>query len=204
MQYLSVSFSSIVEKHKLMNEICVSEHYYPRINIGLIRTIKSRGQLKKKAIKTVSDLLSSSYKYLRNKVNRLNFDLNRKYFTETIHNSEGNMKDTWKTLNQLMNKRSKTTNTDHLKQEMKAISGIDGISSYFLELAFSIIAHSLVLKFNKFSGTTIFPNSWITARVIPIFKDSERDEKSNYRPNSILPVSSKLFESWLSIEIQLN
>ena len=59
---------------------------------------------------------------MRNQVNRLNIDLKRKYFTESIKNSEGNTKESWKALKQIMNKRSKTTNIDHLKQEGNVIS----------------------------------------------------------------------------------
>ena len=46
----------------------------------------------------------------------------------------------------------------------------------------------------KSLGTEEFPDSWSTARVTPIYKNGEKDEKSNYRPISILHVISKLFE----------
>ena len=72
--------------------------------------------------------------------------------------------------------------------------GTDGISSYFLKLALPFIEHSLVLMFNESLGTASFPDSWKTTRVTPIFKDGKKDEKSHYRPISILPVVSKLFE----------
>ena len=42
--------------------------------------------------------------------------------------------------------------------------------------------------------TSQFPDSWKVARITPIFKDGDRAEKSNYRPISVLPVISKLFE----------
>ena len=58
--------------------------------------------------------------------------------------------------------------------------GADGISSYFLKLAFPFIEHSLVLMFKKSLGTASFPDSWKTARVTSIFKDGKTDEKSNY------------------------
>ena len=260
-QEWSNAFSSVIEKHAPMKTISASEKYCPWVN-DLKRMIRSRDKLKKKAIKTGSPFLLSSYKHLRNQVNRFNIDLKRKYFTESIQNSEGNSKETWNALNQLMNKKSKTTNINYVKQEgnvisnKKAISdtmnqlfcsigttpaeeiedspnpllsgkyhlnpksssfkfspllvrdvreainkvktskgyGTDGISNYFLKLALPFIEHSFVLMFNMFLGTASFPDSWKTARVMPIFKDGEKDEKSNYRPISILPVVSKLFK----------
>ena len=51
-----------------------------------------------------------------------------------------------------------------------------------------------VLIFNKSLRTSNFPDSWKTARVTPISKEGEKDEKSNYCPISILSVVSKLFK----------
>ena len=48
--------------------------------------------------------------------------------------------------------------------------------------------------FKKSLGTASFPDSWKTARFTPIFKDREKEGKSNYRPISILPVILKVFE----------
>ena len=93
-QEWSNAFSSIIEKHDPMKTIRVSEKYCPWVNADLKRVIRSRDKLKKKAIKTWSPLLLSSYKHLRNQVNRFNIDLKRKYFTESIQNSEGNTKET--------------------------------------------------------------------------------------------------------------
>ena len=42
--------------------------------------------------------------------------------------------------------------------------------------------------------TSQFPDSWKLARVTPIFKEGDKTEKSNYRPISVLPVISRLFE----------
>ena len=44
------------------------------------------------------------------------------------------------------------------------------------------------------SQTSQFPDSWKVARITPIFKEGDKTEKSNYRPISVLPVISKLFE----------
>ena len=45
------------------------------------------------------------------------------------------------------------------------------------------------------------PRDWKTAHVSPLFKDGKRDEISNYRPISILPVMAKSFERILHDQI---
>ena len=72
--------------------------------------------------------------------------------------------------------------------------GTDDISSYFLKLALPFIENSLAFVFNTSIETSIFPDSWKIARVTPIYKNGDRAEKSNYRPISVLPVISRLFE----------
>ena len=40
----------------------------------------------------------------------------------------------------------------------------------------------------------MFPDSWKIARVTPIYKNGDKADKSKYRPISVLPVISRLFE----------
>ena len=40
----------------------------------------------------------------------------------------------------------------------------------------------------------IFPNEWKIAKVIPLFKKGSKRELGNYRPISVLPLVSKVFE----------
>ena len=56
------------------------------------------------------------------------------------------------------------------------------------------IGNSLAVLFNTSVETGQFPDSWKVARVTPIFKDGEKTNKSTYRPISVLPVISRLFE----------
>ena len=72
--------------------------------------------------------------------------------------------------------------------------GVDNISGYFLKLALPFIENSLALLFKTSTETSQFPDAWKVARVTPIYKDGARTEKSNYRPISVLPVISRLFE----------
>ena len=52
----------------------------------------------------------------------------------------------------------------------------------------------MAMLFNTSIETSIFPDLWKIPRVAPIYKEGDRSEKSNYRPISVLPVISRLFE----------
>ena len=79
--------------------------------------------------------------------------------------------------------------------------GIDNISSYFLKLALPFIENSLAFMFNTSIQTSMFPDSWKIARVTPIYKNGDRADKSNYRPISVLPVISRLFEKLITNQV---
>ena len=210
-----------------------------------------------------------SYRHVRNKVNVLNIQLKKQYYTNKISACQGNMKESWKAINELLSKRSKSSNIDCLKEsgsetvqkedisnamnsffcsvgkdladkidtapnpllsgdyeinkhktifhfrtiEVQEIRdafatvktaksfGTDNISSYFLKLALPFIENSLVFLFNTSIETSCFSDSRKVARVTPIFKDGDKTEKSNYRPISVLPVISRLFEKLVTNQL---
>ena len=199
----------------------------------------------------------------------MNKQLKKHYYTNKISACKGNMKESWKTINEFLNKRSKSSNIDCLiengsqtvhkknisntmnsffcsvgkdladkidsspnpllsgdydvnknkaKFRFKTIKvqeirdafatvktaksfGTDNISSYFLKLALPFIGNSLAVLFNTAIETGQFPDSWKVARVTPIFKDGEKTNKSNYRPISVLPVISRLFEKLVTDQL---
>ena len=112
----STLFSLIIDKHAPIKSLRVSERYCPWVNGGLKELIRSRDKLKKAAVKNKSLLLMSSYRHIRNKINKQNSELKRQYFSEKLAQAKGNMKESWKTINQVLNKRSKSTNIDLLKE----------------------------------------------------------------------------------------
>ncbi|RUA05612.1 MAG: hypothetical protein DSY43_04240 [Gammaproteobacteria bacterium] len=63
-----------------------------------------------------------------------------------------------------------------------------------IKLSAPIIASSLVNIFNASLKQGLFPDAWKLAKVFPIFKDGVKASCDNYRPISVLPVISKLFE----------
>ena len=69
----------------------------------------SRDKLRKQAIKSKSEVLLDAYKQIRHKVNKINIDLKRDYFTNKIASHDGDIKSTWKAINLVLNKKPKTT-----------------------------------------------------------------------------------------------
>ena len=261
----SYLLSLVIEKHAPLTEFKVSDKFSPWLNKEFKDLARTRDKLKVAAIKKNSSVLMATYRQVRNRVNNLNKRLKREYFSEKIAFDKGNLKATWKTLNLLSNKRSKTTNVESLTVEGEVINenaeiassmneffctvgrnlsvkipqhpnpllseeykinesdeqpaeftfhavdtvtihralckmkksfgfGSDGIASNFLKIAYPVISNSIcdIFNFSIFSGS--FPDSWKIARVAPIFKGGQRDDRSNYRPISVLPVVSRLFE----------
>ena len=72
--------------------------------------------------------------------------------------------------------------------------GLDKIPAKMLRIAADIIAPSLTYIFNISISTGVFVDDWKDARVIPIYKEGDRRNLGNYRPISILPIVSKVFE----------
>ena len=91
------------------------------------------------------------------------------------------------------------TNIEELTALIKNInplksSGMDRLSSNICKDAFLTLGPQLVHMFNSSLSTAVFPDSWKTAKVIPLFKGGDREDVSNYRPVSLLPLPGKLLE----------
>ena len=72
--------------------------------------------------------------------------------------------------------------------------GSDGISARFLKDATDIIAEPLKHIVNLSLITGQVPSDFKKARVVPLYKKRDCNFEGNYRPVSILPVVSKIFE----------
>ena len=87
-----------------------------------------------------------------------------------------------------------------VKQIIKGIktsrsTGHDGITSKLLKLISNDIADSITLIINQSLKSAIFPNQLKIVKVIPIYKKNDKKIITNYRPISVLPVVSKVFET---------
>ena len=73
-------------------------------------------------------------------------------------------------------------------------AGCDAIPEFLIKDCIYVMAEPLHFIFNLSLDTTTFPEVWKEARVVSIFKDGDRNNISKYRPISILPNFSKMFE----------
>ena len=80
------------------------------------------------------------------------------------------------------------------KLDTKKAHGFDGISAAMLKLCPDEVARPLCLIFNKCISTGSFPTAWKHANVQPVHKKNSRQDKSNYRPISLLTICSKIYE----------
>ncbi len=79
-----------------------------------------------------------------------------------------------------------------MKMNTSRCSGCDDIASFFIKVALPLISASLRDLFNMSLSSGKFPADWKVARVSPIYKSRARDDCSNYRPISVLPVLSRV------------
>ena len=73
-------------------------------------------------------------------------------------------------------------------------TGIDNISCKIIKIAAPAISDSLTFIFNQALTLSSFPNEWKMARVIPLYKNGQRNIPGNYRSISVLPAISKIME----------
>ena len=121
--------STVIEKYAPLVEKRVSDKYSPWLSSELKHLFNTRDKIKIAAVKNKSEILMSAYRQLRNKATKLNKEAKRAYFTNKIQASEGNLKETWATINKLVNKRSKTTNISSLTVDGSSVTDSVGIAN---------------------------------------------------------------------------
>ena len=72
-------------------------------------------------------------------------------------------------------------------------TGIYKISCKIIKIS-ACIADILTFIFNQALTLSSFPREWKMARVMPLYKNGQRNIPGNYRPISVIPAISKILE----------
>ena len=87
------------------------------------------------------------------------------------------------------------------KLDINKSTGLDGIGPKNLKYCGDIITPCIASIINNSISSGIFPDKLKEARVLPIFKSGIKEEAENYRPISILPTISKIYERHIATQI---
>jgi hypothetical protein len=78
---------------------------------------------------------------------------------------------------------------------------IYGINATMLKLASKYVCEVLTYLFNECINQGVFPDKLKINKVVPVYKKGEKANCSNYRPISIVPTISKVFERLVHTQI---
>ena len=238
----------------------------PWITNGILKSINSKDKLYKALIKTPKEspnyaVLQTNFKTYRKIIRRSIMFAKRDYYRSVFNKYSANLKMTWQTINETLNRRKKkreypqefklsngktiydpkqiadafnnyfisigsadkqtTTQNkeytsylcDKLNTKLvfnaiteesvlhiinslkpKTSTGVDGISNKLLKFVKCGIAKPLTIIINQMLSVGIFPDLLKISKVIPLYKKDDPVNFSNYRPISLLPSISKIFE----------
>jgi hypothetical protein len=88
-----------------------------------------------------------------------------------------------------------------MKLKSKSSSAADGMSTRTLKSLSHVLAEPICLIFNQSVLTGIFPDALKIAKVRALFKKGDTCNPNNYRPISILPAISKVFEKLMQMQL---
>ena len=81
--------------------------------------------------------------------------------------------------------------------------GCDGISIDMLKYSVDDIAHVIAKLLNMSVQSNKFPSHWKTAYITLVYQKGKKVDVKNYRPISILPCLSKVFERVLDEQLRI-
>ncbi len=115
------------------------------------------------------------------------------------------IQDIWK--NQGFSFSFHTVSTSKVMKKFKSLNvkkavGCDGIPTKLIKILAMSLVTSLTHLINESISTSVFPDDLKLADIKPAYKRKDTISKENYRPISILPILSKIFEGTLDDQLE--
>ncbi len=150
-------FLSVADKHAPIRQRRVKSEYKPWLTNEIKQISYHRDYLKKQSIKLRSANYDKAYKRCKNKLNNLIKETKQEYFRDKLSNAK-NSKESWRTINELLNKKPKTSEVKELDINGQLITDDDKIADAFNQY-FSTIGSTLS---DKITGNCTDPMNFVT------------------------------------------
>ena len=124
-------FLETVNMHAPLKRRKVSNKQIPWLTNDLFLKRREKIYLKRKAVLSKSMTDWSAYRNARNRYNKLVKDTIRSYYQTKLHNTQGDLKKTWKTINELINKSKKQSMIPEIKIDSVEITDPITITNAF-------------------------------------------------------------------------
>ncbi|CAF4883968.1 unnamed protein product [Pieris macdunnoughi] len=87
---------------------------------------------------------------------------------------------------------------------LKKSKDIWGMSTVILNSVINVISSELSIIFNRCIDCGVFPDEMKLSKITPLFKAGSESDPSNFRPVSVLPALSKVFEKIMLDQLSLH
>ena len=142
-------FSELYDKHlpitkKRINKRSESK---PWITTGIIKSIKTRNKLYKTFLKCPNEDTKTKYIKYRNKLTHVIRSSTKKHYAEKFESCKNNIKNTWRSINDILGKAKKSTIPTYFTDGTSQITDPDQIAERFNKF-FSDVGPTLAAKIN--------------------------------------------------------
>ncbi|CAB4028024.1 Hypothetical predicted protein, partial [Paramuricea clavata] len=124
------NFLTIAEKHAPVRQRRVKSEHKPWLTKEIKRLMHHRDYLKRQSVRLTSSNYNEAYKRCKNKLNKLIKKTKEEYFKTKLFNAN-NSKESWQAINELLNKKPKTTHVTQLNVDDQVITGDTNIADCF-------------------------------------------------------------------------
>jgi hypothetical protein len=152
----------------------------PWISGGLLTSIRKKNKLYKKFLSIPTSSDENMYKKYKNKLNHLLRSAKRLYYEERFESTKTNIKTTWKTLNEIINKkpRKKSLPSVFIANNQNIVNPLN-IANRFCDY-FTNIGPNLA---NNIPASSQIPSSYLTGNFCKLIVFSTSSPIRNYRNN---------------------
>ena len=151
------NFLTIAEKHAPVRQRRVKSEHKLWLTKEIKRLMHHRDYPKRQSVRLTSSNYNEAYKRCKNKLNKLIKTTKEEYFKTKLSNAN-NSKESWQAINELLNKKPKTTHVTQLNVDDQVITGDTNIADCFNQY-FSSIGCKLS---NNVQNINVDPMTFVT------------------------------------------